>query len=384
MNSSISMGLGEGSFQLQTARSPAYRLALSHTLSRSWEVRGTFFRNLLRSRLILSQSMHNSLLHRFRGAYCGAALADAWAVGVQLRTPQDTVFPGAEEVQPLLRLQVTEPLPTWGKAAIATSRALTPCTASPPALPALLPLLGIPPQNPTELAMGLVLVTLPLVLLGHEDEQRWQQLLRPVWQQWEISAAIASLTETSAYLFFHLLRGSFCADAVLKHLLNAPLAQLQPTGHQALLLVRQALQQGRSLALLLQDLKALPPMPAGLPSPLPFSLALYCFLSTPDRFDLGVQRLARIGQSPRLMVALVGAWVGGTGGRASLPPHWLQHLETPQGRSFLETTWGVPSVAILEQHATALMRQWTGISTLDTAEIEHLAIAPPPEFTRIQ
>lgn len=93
------------------------------------------------------------------------------------------------------------------------------------------------------------------------------------------------------------------------------------------------------------------------------SLALYCFLSTPEDFRLSVMRALRIARvQPQLVAALTGAMSGTYNSLAGIPVSWRIAMTRPKtAEKFLNPCWGVTSGAEIVQLATNLFAAWSGV-----------------------
>ncbi|MGB7414606.1 MAG: ADP-ribosylglycohydrolase family protein [Thermosynechococcaceae cyanobacterium] len=79
------------------------------------------------------------------------------------------------------------------------------------------------------------------------------------------------------------------------------------------------------------------------------ALALYCWLSTPEQFQLSVLRAHRIPHVSPLTLSLTGAFSGALNGQAAMPLPWLQ--STVASRSNIES---------MEKLADQLLATWSG------------------------
>ncbi len=99
------------------------------------------------------------------------------------------------------------------------------------------------------------------------------------------------------------------------------------------------------------------------------SMALFCFLSTPDFPALSIRRAIHAHHEAALVGALTGAFCGAYNGTAPLPVGWEMALrETP-----LEQRWGVDSPRALQSWGRRLLAVWGGASPARAATMVPLS-----------
>lgn len=104
-----------------------------------------------------------------------------------------------------------------------------------------------------------------------------------------------------------------------------------------------------------------------------FSLALYCWLSTPENLSVSLMRAAQTKFQPNLTCTITGALSGAYNSILEIPVTWHRfsqrlypNLETPQE---LPLKWGISAESEVQKMAGGLFALWSGIYHLDPESI---------------
>lgn len=95
-------------------------------------------------------------------------------------------------------------------------------------------------------------------------------------------------------------------------------------------------------------------------SSIPISLAFYCFLSTPENWQLAVQRAARTGRGSQIC-PLVGAISGAYNSTAGIPVEWRSALNYRLGKTPALMVEAVANEAEILKLAKTLWALWCGV-----------------------
>lgn len=303
--------------------------------------------------------MRYSLLSRFRGTLLGAALGEllgsSCASRLRAQQPLPNLAAGSWTVEPL-------PIDTlgWGSFAVQTAERVL--SAVVPSLP--------PFDRPTPARVAIA--ALPLALFYHEDLLLLEQQLTAALGE---SAALPALGADSTAAVLAI--GTVIALALQERLhpsrLTAQLlsqqtiAQASPLCEQ-LRQMQQELDRGSFSSLLgTIAVHAADPTATAL---LPFTLALYCFLDSPEDCGLSLRRLAiGVAQAERswllaqlpVAAALCGALSGAYNGVAGIPAAWRAGLRHPIDDPPLARLWGLPTEDRISQLAQQLLAAWSGV-----------------------
>jgi hypothetical protein len=251
---------------------------------------------------------------------------------------------------------------------------------------------------------------LPLALLHHDQPQVLQQVLRQLSpDQPEQALAIALLGQT----FSLILRERFEPQSLILQLIKdldlpdhlppdyLPIVSYLNTAQSWLdqsadLATVTAVASSALSALSASDASSVSRLKSDPGSELPISLSisllLYCFLSTPDQFQLSWQRWLRVSSDlatrldtrfdPSLSAAL-GAISGLYNGLTGLPLGWRQQLWAEANLSLQH--WRITSELDLFQQTDRLLAVWSGELDADSAGFKplHIKITAAPRVIRV-
>jgi hypothetical protein len=293
--------------------------------------------------------MHDSLINRFRGAFLGTWLGESAAL---------------PHLHP----------PTWTLQALAATDRLG-CDQ------------GIQAQPPSvQTQFKLLPDLLPIALLYHDQPQQLQQMLRAAQAASGLEDGLDS-SESAAVMgqiISLILRERFVASELIPQVIRDLDLPLQLPLVQELLQVQRWLSEPADLATVAQGLKA-----ADSPDRLPdlLAVALYCFLSSPDNFQISLRRLQRLtyqapDQAPdgALAGVILGAISGLYGGLLSLPMTGQhQNWQNEQQADLLDATWADANWDLsLFQRADWLLTRWSGASSGQWLQQPHVSLVAAP------
>jgi ADP-ribosylglycohydrolase len=193
------------------------------------------------------------------------------------------------------------------------------------------------------------MATLPLILFSHEAPDSLDQILMATLPVPQFSASIQVSTRTFARAIATLLAAPSPPIALIPALLTARPSPPSPL-FVALQHTQTLLQCRASLHVAIAELSPYPPEFTAL------SLALYCFLSTPNELALTMRRAARCPDAANVC-ALAGALSGAHNTHLGIPRLW----QFPQD-AILD--WGL-STDGLNRLIQRLFASWSGSINLD-------------------
>lgn len=219
--------------------------------------------------------------------------------------------------------------------------------------------------------------TLPSMLFFHDDALKQQQALIQAMQPWPTEAstqesllalgyAIAQackqqlnpstlLSEISAYLELSIAPDQNQGASSMSWLAATQTLFAEATDLQAAVTTIQQWQRQPNIAGAI-------------------ALAFYCFLTTPETWQLSVQRAGQTGYSLPLVAALTGALSGAYNSEIGIPIAWLTAYEHHH------TTTIEPSqmtISGIRQQATRLLASWSGSYDVATVTRATAAVAAP-------
>jgi hypothetical protein len=206
------------------------------------------------------------------------------------------------------------------------------------------------------------IATLPLLLFFHEDTTKLHLQLRQAVTFWAAPTAVEPsgeaqtedaqgmgiLGDAIAQILKHTLR----PDTFLLSQLHAP--PLAESLRVTLQLIQQHLETGAGLTSLREGLLKSSQISA---SHKAIGLALYCFLSTPEDFQLSLLQAKRTGYQTEVVCPLVGALSGAHNGMMGIPARWRFAAAVPQKAL---PVWERSTNEIL-QLADRLLAAWSGV-----------------------
>lgn len=235
------------------------------------------------------------------------------------------------------------------------------------------------------------IILIPIALLFHEDRlQRHQcleQLARAFWENQcpEKEAGTLIIAEAIAQALTATLKPRQFMGEILTHLpISAALTTLLTTV-QGLVEHRVSLAKAAEELVKTEKTLLISESPLDLGDCLPFLLALYCFLSTPEDPKLSMFRAVQTGYSPVITTVLCGALSGAYNGKGSFPIQWqiARTCSTPSCDQN-ESTSSRLNAALSEEEslkfATELFALWSGVyntSNLPNPVLAHPVVAAP-------
>lgn len=294
--------------------------------------------------------MQYALLNRFQATLVGAAIGELLGVQCQQRAQMRSIVSSQLFIhsRDLLRLDLQSLTQGCLENLLKESR-LSKETYS-AALTAI--------ATPLEATIAL----LPLMLFFHEDRLKLKKSLQVVLQPRDLPEVFAV-----GLIISEILQEKLDPLTVIPELLTALKAYAEIDSlTQQLQQVQQLLQQQAGLE------KALKHLLENRSENKAISVALYCFLSTPENFQLSILRAARIGYHSAIVCGLAGALSGAYNGLAGLAIE--MRLAADQ--------WRLPSGEVVTQHqllqqASHLLAQWSGVYNPLVSDSLTSAIAAP-------
>lgn len=233
----------------------------------------------------------------------------------------------------------------------------------------------------------ILFATVPVALFFHENLTRLEQSLKEIAQGWEtLTEDHPNPTSTQVFGLSTILALGYVLSQVLTRQFSGLeiIAQtIAYLGEETSLTPRlqtlyQLLRKRASLATAVQQLGGLPQKTATLSQAgaggqvqdieleIALSLALYCWLSTPEFFNLSLMRAAQTQFQPALTCGITGILSGAYNSRLGISPvrsgtikKLYPHL-TAMGEK-LPLKWGISAEAELQLMATGLFALWSGV-----------------------
>lgn len=204
----------------------------------------------------------------------------------------------------------------------------------------------------------LAIATLPIALFFHDDLLLQQQHLRQTVQVWGGTPPMAEWVAVFGYAIAQAMKEQLQPAQFISHLLayrNGAAPDLQQGSSQiqpALELLRSLVDQGVAARTAILKLEQLLPQ-----DDKTLALALYCFLCTPDSWQLSVLHAAQLLPAHSGLCALTGCLSGAYNGHSSLPLVWkvasLQPRSSPLASQSAQVT--------CTELATRLLAAWSGM-----------------------
>lgn len=192
---------------------------------------------------------------------------------------------------------------------------------------------------------------LPIALFYHEDEFRLAQQLKQVISLWPEIESRESDLMALGWAISHVIKQKTEASTTIPHIferLESWKKNDPPVFGQNLEKINRLLGEYASLETAMVRLKINDD-----PDSAAIALALYCFLSTAENFQISVQRAARTQPQPHLTALLTGAFSGAYNGWAAIPITWYLSEST--------TAIGQSQIIQLLTVADRLFASWLGI-----------------------
>lgn len=301
--------------------------------------------------------MKYSLLSRFQGCFEGMVAADQvrqW--GNQQSPPPGQSFQASPWFD--LAIQVTEALiqeNDWPlqSTALDTTRLLASGTTS----------------------GTLAIATLPIALFFHDDLRLQQQHLRQTAQTWSGTPTMADWVTVFGYAIAQAMKEQLEPSQFLSHLLfywhgtDSDVQHRSPQILPGLELLRSLLDRGADARTTILKLEPLLPQDEKT-----IAIALYCFLCTPDHWQLSVRHAARLLPAHPVLCALTGCLSGAYNSYSSLPLAWkVAALQSPAS-----SPSPPPAQVRGTELATRLLAAWSGMfNSSQRLAANALSVAPP-------
>jgi ADP-ribosylglycohydrolase len=307
--------------------------------------------------------MRYSLLSRFRGTLYGAALGEILGNyccdRLQAKLPLSNLENGQWAAAPMRSTPsgVSATAAGWGRLALAAAHCLIEGIQSPDAC--------LPREGNAN--AGIAIAALPIALFFHDDFQQLRRHLAKTTAQCASSPEVCGGVLTVAYAVALALQErlhppQFIAQVIAE--LN--LAASSPLLAQQLWQVQTYLDRGSGLSAVLASFRvhAANPQQSDI---LPFVLAFYCHLSTPDATSVAMRRAvagmsALTSRHAQLAVttALTGALSGAYNGLSGIPIDWRRQLDRPATHPPLARLWSLTATDRIDQLASHLLASWSG------------------------
>lgn len=203
----------------------------------------------------------------------------------------------------------------------------------------------------------LAIATLPIALFFHDDLLLQQQHLRQTVQTWGGTPSMEDWAAVFGYAIAQMLKEQLNPSQLISHLLSdwsgadPDLRQRSPQILPALELLGSLIEQGTASRLTVLRLEELLPQDHKT-----IALALYCFLCTPDSWQLSVLHAARFLPINPVLGALTGCLSGAYNSHSSLPIAW----KTASLQSFSCAQSSSAPITCAEL-ATRLLAAWSGM-----------------------
>ena len=307
-------------------------------------------------------SMQDSLMNRFRGAFWGLGLGELALTRLASLIP-DSVINSPSDRSGL------ESSSLWSMQTLAATQCWLNLGT------------GLPKREPLQHSQ-LLPDLLPIALLYHDQPQQLQQALRdayaasqPIISQPDDAQPNSAIdSAVIGQTISLILRELFVAVELIPQVIRDLDLALHLPIVQKLLQIQRELTQSADLAAVAQLLEPAGTNAALTPTNFALVLALYCFLSSPDEFQLSLRRLQRLiptvelnlqAVDPVLAGGILGVVSGLYNGLVGLPIGWqswqfprqVEPVDLEMAQLGLER-WEVTLV----QSADQLLTRWAGAS----------------------
>ncbi|UBF26651.1 ADP-ribosylglycohydrolase family protein [Kovacikia minuta CCNUW1] len=304
--------------------------------------------------------MRYSLLSRFQGALLGAALGDR--LGFEFQKQPSHLNYGKTAID------YAEALIHWG-GQNGLGLGQTNHQFSAPEKQSQSPL------NQAQLMMAAewAIATLPIALFFHDDEIKLQQTLQTLVNGQGYGGLQGGVL-TSGFAIAQALQERLKPLDLIPRTIAYLQRESTPTDSDSDLITK--LQQGQSLLQEGRDLhtalRVLLPTNQSRTGNRAISLALFCFLSTPEDMRLTLLRAVRCGSESRMVCALTGALAGAYNSAGGIPVEWSLSLSKPS--QILDWQISGPEICYLSER---LLAAWSGVYDPTISSLSHSAIAAP-------
>lgn len=211
--------------------------------------------------------------------------------------------------------------------------------------------LNIYQQYPNELKKArsgdLILGLLPLILYEHDSARELEQQMELVGFCWQKNPEIIQNVLIYCYLCGLILKEQFQTQQTLDHLIQVSQTRQTSLSNQ-LGLVKDLLNNAVPLR---QGMKQL--ISQGTSNQIAIVLSLYCFISTPENFQLSIKRAWQISEQFPLSLALTGFLSGIYNSISGFPVRWRV------------ATQNFPLTPSIQQKTVQLFTSWSGVYDLN-------------------
>lgn len=296
--------------------------------------------------------MPYSLLSRFQGCLLGSGLGEHWAS------------------------QATDTAIDWNHLTWQSAEQFIPAPGNRQTAPRLNypDLTSNGHRHPEFSQGGWAIATLPLMLFFHDDALKQQQALTQAIQPWQTETSTQASVLALGYAIAQACKQQLNPTTLLSEIsaylqLCIPPSAQQTTDSNTWVAATQALlAEATDLHTAITTVQQWQRQPnvAGA-----IGLAFYCFLTTPDTWQLTVQRAGRIEYSPLLVTTLTAALSGAHNSAIGIPSSWLTAYDHSRIAAVTLST------SQIRQLATRLLASWSGSYEVTAVEPLTAAVAAP-------
>jgi len=210
----------------------------------------------------------------------------------------------------------------------------------------------------------IAIASLPVAMLYHEEEAKLREKLDQIGEVWQGKSDVKLSNLAVGYAIALALKEKLEPQTLITQIINileeeCPLVELLKEV-QSLLERRADLETAiRHLSNKAKSIET--------EAIIPVCLAFYCFLSTPENWQLAVQRAARTGRGSQIC-AIVGALSGAYNSSAGIPVEWRGALNFRLRKTSGLISEAVASEAEIIELAKTLLAIWCGVYNPKTME----------------
>jgi ADP-ribosylglycohydrolase len=210
----------------------------------------------------------------------------------------------------------------------------------------------------------IAIASLPVAMLYHEEEAKLREKLDKIGEVWQGKSDVKLSNLAVGYAIALALKEKLEPQTLITQIINileeeCPLVELLKEV-QSLLERRADLETAiRHLSNKAKSIET--------EAIIPVCLAFYCFLSTPENWQLAVQRAARTGRGSQIC-AIVGALSGAYNSSAGIPVEWRGALNFRLRKTSGLISEAVASEAEIIELAKTLLAIWCGVYNPKTME----------------
>jgi ADP-ribosylglycohydrolase len=198
-----------------------------------------------------------------------------------------------------------------------------------------------------------IVAMLPIMLFFHDDRAKLREVILNISRNWQLDWETCSCAVAIGCIIARSLAESCSPNAIISQVLDE-MVNLHPLLFQQLSAVDRLLEQSSSLAQTAQRFLA-----TEHPIIAETVLAIYCFLSTPEDFNLAILRARQVSAKSQFICTLTGIFAGTHNSSTSIPLNGL--LATQEREQWLIA-------------AENLLKLWAGVYDASTQPI---GLLPP-------